>query len=73
MGVPDRDPLSILMAPPPNETTEERAKRIEDERLQEARHNEIEEMLRVERISLNNKKLVRVLLVGQSLLFSNFW
>ena len=65
MVVADRDPLTILMAPPPNETAEERRRRLEEEKLLEARHAEIEEMLRVERISLNNKKYVRVLLVGK--------
>jgi hypothetical protein len=64
--VPDRDPLTILMAPPSNETPEEKARRLEEERLREARNAEIEEMLRVERISLNSKKFVKVLLVGES-------
>jgi hypothetical protein len=64
---PDRDPLAILMAPPPNETPEEKAARLEEERLQQARNLEIEEMLRVEKMSLNNRKCVRVLLVGACL------
>lgn len=60
------DPLALVMAPPPDETPEERVLRLarEDEarRISEA----IDESLKQERQQLKRRKVVKLLLLGQS-------
>ncbi|KAI0027725.1 G-alpha-domain-containing protein [Vararia minispora EC-137] len=66
-SISDDDPLSAALAPPPNETPQERQER--EQREAEARRvsDEIDEQLRNERIALKRRKpTVKVLLLGQS-------
>ena len=58
------DPLNIFMRPPRNESAEHKARRIEHEKWQRRANAEIDEQLRVEKASMN-QKLIRVLLVGE--------
>ncbi|EPQ55869.1 G-alpha-domain-containing protein [Gloeophyllum trabeum ATCC 11539] len=60
------DPLSLAIAPPANETHEERIAR--EKREAEARRvsDEIDEMLRQERAAMKKRRPVKVLLLGQS-------
>lgn len=61
----DSDPLTAVMLPPPNETPEQRAIRLEHE--QEARRlsDAIDEALKQERQAMKKKKTVKLLLLGQ--------
>ncbi|KZS86728.1 G-alpha-domain-containing protein [Sistotremastrum niveocremeum HHB9708] len=61
-----RDPLLVLMAPPANESAEEKEVRIRNEKVAIARNAEIEEMLRLERVAAKKRGCIRVLLLGQS-------
>jgi hypothetical protein len=61
------DLLAVFSRPPPNETSEERATRLEVERWERQRNAEIEEMLRQERAEQKQKHQIRVLLVGTCL------
>jgi len=61
-----QDPFEVFLAPPPNETPEEKARRKEEERVQRQRNIEIEDMLREEKAKIKANKQLRVLLVGQS-------
>ncbi|KAH8111204.1 G-alpha-domain-containing protein [Phellopilus nigrolimitatus] len=61
------DPLTAALAPPPDETPAQRAER--ERREAHARHvnDEIDELLRAERLALKKKRRpVKVLLLGQS-------
>jgi guanine nucleotide-binding protein subunit alpha len=62
------DPLTLAMAPPPNETSEQRAKREreEAEALQVSRRIDAE--LKLAKIALKKRKdAVQVLVLGQSM------
>lgn len=69
-GVASEDPLTVALngLVPHNESPAERAQRIALE--QEARKvsDEIDERIRIERIERRNKKIVKILLLGSSLL-----
>ncbi|KAL5498558.1 hypothetical protein ACEPAH_1912 [Sanghuangporus vaninii] len=60
------DPLTLVMAPPPDETLEERdarlAREAEARRISEA----IDEQLKQERLQQKKNKIVKLLLLGQS-------
>ena len=61
------DPFYAFLAPPPDETPEQRA--VRERREADARkvNDEIDEMLRVEKAAMKRrKKPVKVLLLGQS-------
>ncbi|KAJ6557511.1 G-alpha-domain-containing protein [Mycena capillaripes] len=62
------DPFSLVLQPPPNETPEERQKRIELEQEQKRVSDRIDDDLRKERAERKkqSKREVRVLLLGQS-------
>ncbi|KAF8577131.1 G-alpha-domain-containing protein [Ramaria rubella] len=60
------DPLSRALQPPPDETPAEREDRIRAEREAKRVSDEIDEELRKERAAAKRKKIVRVLLLGQS-------
>jgi hypothetical protein len=61
------DPLAAAIAPPSNETSHERAVREEHEARAKKTSDEIDEMLRAERVAARRrKKPVKVLLLGQS-------
>ncbi|KAH9851284.1 G-alpha-domain-containing protein [Lenzites betulinus] len=62
----DDDPLSRLLAPPPNETPEERELRVMLEAEARARSERIDDQIRAEKAALKKNKLVKVLLLGQS-------
>ncbi|KAI0651104.1 G-alpha-domain-containing protein [Trametes meyenii] len=62
----DEDPLSRLLAPPPNETPEEREIRLKLEAEARLRSERIDDQLRAERAALKKNKPVKVLLLGQS-------
>ncbi|KAI0633065.1 hypothetical protein C8Q77DRAFT_867287 [Trametes polyzona] len=62
----DEDPLARLLAPPPNETAEEREIRLRLEAEARARSERIDEQLKAEKAALKKNKPVKVLLLGQS-------
>jgi len=64
MGRADDDPLTLAIAPPPNETPEEKEVRIRAEAAARKRSEEIDEGLKAERVALKKKGLVKVLRVG---------
>lgn len=61
----DDDPLTRAMAPPPDETPEERQIRIEVERENKRVSDEIDE--EIKRSSKKGPKPVKILLLGESL------
>lgn len=61
------DPLALILAPPPNESPEEKDAREHTETEARRVSEGIDEQLRQERIALKKKKKpVKVLLLGQS-------
>jgi hypothetical protein len=61
------DPLALAIAPPPDETPDERDERLRVEAAATARSDEIDDMLKLERAELKKKKgVVKVLLLGQA-------
>jgi guanine nucleotide-binding protein subunit alpha len=67
MRATEPDPFAIFHAPPPNETPGERTARIEKEAEEKRISDQIDEQLKVDRLTLNKQKyVVRVLLLGQS-------
>lgn len=60
------DPLAAAIAPPPNETPQEREARERIETEEKRVSDEIDEMLRQERANRRRRKPVKVLLLGQS-------
>ncbi|CDO77487.1 hypothetical protein BN946_scf184902.g21 [Trametes cinnabarina] len=62
----DEDPLSRLLAPPPNESPEEREIRLKLEAEARLRSERIDEQLRAEKAALKKNRPVKVLLLGQS-------
>lgn len=62
----DEDPLSRLLAPPPNETAEEREVRLRVEAEARLKSERIDDQLRAEKAALKKNKPVKVLLLGQS-------
>ena len=60
------DPISLLLSPPPNETSEEAALRVA--RVAEARRisDEIDRNIQAERDALKNQNVLKMLLLGQS-------
>lgn len=60
------DPLTLAIAPPPNESPAEREARERLEAEEKRVNDEIDEMLRQERINRRRRKPVKVLLLGQS-------
>ena len=65
--LPDDDPLTLAMAPPPGETEDERVARLKTEEAARAMSERIDEELREEKAALKKKKKpIKVLLLGQS-------
>lgn len=64
--VPTDDPISLLLSPPPNETTEEAALRIAKEAEARRVSDEIDRKLQAERDALKNQNVLKMLLLGQS-------
>jgi guanine nucleotide-binding protein alpha-1 subunit len=62
----DEDPLTAALAPPSDETPEQREFREKREAEAKRISDEIDEQLRNERAALRKKKIVKVLLLGQS-------
>lgn len=64
----DDDPLSLAIAPPPDETPEARMDRERLEQHARRISNEIDDQLKTEKAELKKKKktLIKVLLLGQS-------
>ncbi|EJF60188.1 G-protein alpha subunit [Dichomitus squalens] len=62
----DDDPLSRVLAPPPNETAEERETRLRLEAEARQISDKIDEQLKAERAALKKNRPVKVLLLGQS-------
>lgn len=60
------DPLASILAPPPNETPQQRAARERAEAEARKISEAIDEQIRQERIALRKKGPVKVLLLGQS-------
>lgn len=61
----DEDPLTLALAPPPNETPEEREARLKAEAEAQKISERIDEQLKAERAALRRKKPIKVLLLGQ--------
>ena len=68
MGVAaDVDPLALALAPPPDETDEQRALRLQEEEQARLVSEEIDEQIRQERAAMKRQKRpIKVLLLGQS-------
>lgn len=63
----DIDPLALALAPPADETADQRTKRLQDEERARRISEEIDEQIRQERTAMKKqKKPVKVLLLGQS-------
>lgn len=62
----DDDPLALIMAPPPNETPEERSIRLQREEDARRISEAIDESLKRERQEQRRRKTVKLLLLGQS-------
>ena len=62
----DEDPLAKLLAPPPDETPEQRAVRLQLEAEARQVSERIDEQIKAERAALKKSKPVKVLLLGQS-------
>ena len=63
----DVDPLTQALAPPPDETDEQRAARLQSEERARRVSDEIDEQIRLERAALKKQKRpIKVLLLGQS-------
>ncbi|TFK90902.1 G-protein alpha subunit [Polyporus arcularius HHB13444] len=62
----DEDPLARLLAPPPNETPEDRETRLRLEAEARQISDKIDEQLKAERAALKKNRPVKVLLLGQS-------
>ncbi|KAG9311933.1 guanine nucleotide binding protein, alpha subunit [Chiua virens] len=61
------DPLAVVTAPPPNETPDEKAAREEREAEAQKISDQIDEELRVEKVTLKKQEQdVKILLLGQS-------
>ena len=60
------DPLTRALAPPPDETVEEREVRLNKEAEAQRVSDLIDESLRAERASWKKRKVLKVLLLGQS-------
>ncbi|RXW21319.1 hypothetical protein EST38_g4531 [Candolleomyces aberdarensis] len=60
------DPLDKAMAPPPNETPEEREKRLADEAEAQRRSDAIDEEINKQRLAEKREPHIRILLLGQS-------
>lgn len=66
MGRVDGDPLTLALSPPPNETPEDREKRLRDEARARKISEDIDEEIRAQKNALKKKPNVKVLLLGQS-------
>lgn len=60
------DPLTLALAPPSNETSEEREVRLKKEAEAQRVSDLIDENLRAERAALKKRKIMKMLLLGQS-------
>ena len=60
------DPFTRLLAPPPNETPEEKDVRLRIEAEARQISDKIDEQLKLERAALKKNRPVKVLLLGQS-------
>ena len=62
----DEDPLARLLAPPPNESPEEKEARLRLEAEARQISDRIDEQIKAERAALKKNRPVKVLLLGQS-------
>ncbi|KAI0692725.1 guanine nucleotide binding protein, alpha subunit [Cytidiella melzeri] len=60
------DPISLLLSPPPNESTEETSIRLAKEAEARRISDEIDRNLQLERDALKNQNVLKMLLLGQS-------
>ncbi|THG93770.1 hypothetical protein EW026_g7559 [Hermanssonia centrifuga] len=60
------DPLTRALAPPPNESPNEREQRLRAEAEAQRKSDQIDEVLKAERATLKKRKIMRMLLLGQS-------
>ena len=60
------DPLAVAIAPPPNETPNERWQREQREAQARRISEQIDEQIRAERQALKKRKTMKLLLLGQS-------
>lgn len=62
----DDDPLAQAMAPPPNETPQERERRLAEEAAAQKRSDAIDEELNRQRQAEKKEPCIRILLLGEA-------
>ena len=67
------DPLSLLLTPPPDETLDERAIRLEKETEARRISDEIDEQIRRDHVALKKQNVLKMLLLGQSESGRSLW
>lgn len=60
------DPLAAALLPPPNETPEQRENRLREEEDAKKRSDRIDKMIKESERERRRKKVIKVLLLGQS-------
>lgn len=60
------DPLTAALAPPPNESPQARERRLREEAEAQRVSDDIDETIRAERSALKKRKVMKMLLLGQS-------
>ena len=60
------DPLTLALAPPPNETPQAREVRLSTEAEAKRVSDAIDEALKAEKVALKKRKIMKMLLLGQS-------
>lgn len=60
------DPLTLALAPPPNETAQEREVRLLKEAEAKRVSDAIDDALKAEKVALKKRKIMKMLLLGQS-------
>lgn len=66
MPVSTDDPLDVLLRPPPDESPEERLGRLEKEAEAKRISQAIDASIKAEKAARRKKRIVRLLLLGQS-------
>ena len=66
MGRVDEDPLTLALSPPPNETPEQREKRLREEARAQKISDAIDEEIKAQKSAQKKRPHVKVLLLGQS-------
>ncbi|KAJ4000650.1 guanine nucleotide binding protein, alpha subunit [Lentinula boryana] len=68
----DNDPLTLAIAPPPNETPVERERRLAEEKKAKEISDSIDEEINAQRLAEKKEDSVKVLLLGKTTTLKNF-